>query len=84
MVSASVRRRQVEFACRRGLSCRRACSLLGVARSALRYESRRELADAPVVTPMAALAAVSRKTEPAAPSTIREEPRASTGRGDWI
>ncbi len=40
MVSAPARRRQVEFAVKRGLSCRRACSLLSVARSALTYTSR--------------------------------------------
>jgi putative transposase len=40
MVSAPARRRQVEFAVERGLSCRRACSLLSVARSALTYTSR--------------------------------------------
>jgi putative transposase len=57
MVSAAARRRQVEFACRRGLSCRRACRLLKVARSALGYESRLEIADAPVRERMTALAA---------------------------
>jgi len=57
MVSAAVRRRQVELACRRGLSCRRACKLLSVARSALKYQSLRDVADAPVRTRMAELAA---------------------------
>jgi putative transposase len=40
MVSAQARREQVAFARRRGLSCRRACALLSVARSALTYESK--------------------------------------------
>jgi len=48
MVSAPARRRQVEFARRRGLSCRQACRLLCVARSSLAYESIEERADAPV------------------------------------
>lgn len=57
MVSAAVRRQQVQLACRRGLSCRRACRLLSVARSALTYQSSREVADAPVRARMAELAA---------------------------
>ena len=57
MVSASARRLQVEFARKRGLSCRRACWLLRVARSSLQYELKREKADAPVRQRMAALAA---------------------------
>ncbi len=40
MVSAQARREQVHFARRRGLSSRRACALLQVARSTLRYTSR--------------------------------------------
>jgi putative transposase len=56
MVSASSRRRQVEYAQRRGLSCRKACSVFRVARSALRYESRRAKRDAPIVERMKALA----------------------------
>ena len=39
MVSPQVRREQVAFGCERGLSKRRVCGLLGVARSTLRYES---------------------------------------------
>ncbi len=57
MVSAAARRRQVAYACRRGLSGRRACRLLGVARSALNYESQKALADAPVLSRMTSLAA---------------------------
>lgn len=56
MVSAPARRRQVEFAQARGLSCRRACRLLGVARSWLNYESTKERVDAPVRTRMRELA----------------------------
>jgi putative transposase len=56
MVSAPVRRRQVEYVNRRGLSLRRACALLSVARSTLRYESRLARRDAPVVSVMRELA----------------------------
>jgi putative transposase len=57
MVTAGARREAVEFAHRRGLSYRRACALLRVARSSLRYQSRRALRDAPVVERMRALSA---------------------------
>jgi len=57
MVSAQVRRRQVAFVCERGVSQRRACALMSVARSALRYESRLASKDAPVVAVMGELAA---------------------------
>ena len=57
MVSARVRRHQVAFARQRGLSVRRACALLSVARSALGYESRLVRRDAPVVAAMRELAA---------------------------
>jgi putative transposase len=57
MVSASVRRRQVAYVRERGISVRRACALLSVARSALRYESRLARRDEPVVTAMRELAA---------------------------
>ena len=43
---------QVSFARTRGLSSRRACALIGVARSTLRYESRLAAKDAPVITAM--------------------------------
>lgn len=56
MVSARARRGQVAFAQKRGLSCRRACALMSVARSALRYESLRGARDAPVVKRMRELA----------------------------
>jgi putative transposase len=56
MVSAPVRRRQVEYVHRRGLSIRRACALMSVARSTLRYESRLAKRDAPVLAAMRELA----------------------------
>lgn len=52
MVSVPVRRRQVAYAKSRGLSERRACTLLHVARSALHYQSKFGAKDAPVVVAM--------------------------------
>jgi putative transposase len=57
MVSVPVRREQVMHATRRGVSQRRACTLMTVARSALGYRSRLAEKDAPVLTRMAALSA---------------------------
>jgi len=57
MVSAQARRQQVQFATNRGMSLRRACALFGVARSGLRYESRRARRDFPVRQRMRSLAA---------------------------
>jgi putative transposase len=57
MVSVGARRSGVAFAEARGLSRRRATALLGVARSSLKYESKKAAADAPVVARMTALAA---------------------------
>jgi putative transposase len=57
MVSTPARRKQVAFASRRGLSERRACVLLRTARSALRYESKREVTDAPAIARMREVAA---------------------------
>ena len=57
MVGAPVRRRQVAYLCGGGLSVRRACALMSVARSTLRYESRLVKRDAPVVAVMRELAA---------------------------
>ena len=57
MVSAPARRRQVEYAKGRGLSERRACALLSVARSALHYESKLREKDAPALAAMAILSA---------------------------
>lgn len=52
MVSAPVRRRQVAFLCERGVSQRRACALMSVSRSTLRYESRLAKRDAPAIAVM--------------------------------
>lgn len=52
MVSVPARRRQVAYAKSRGLSERRACTLLHVARSALHYESKLAAKDAPVIVAM--------------------------------
>jgi putative transposase len=49
MVGARVRRQQVAYAETRGLSRRRACALLSVARSTVRYASRLPVRDAPPV-----------------------------------
>ena len=52
MVSPLVRRQQVDLACERGLSQRRACGLVGVSRSTMRYEPRMPLRDAPAIYAM--------------------------------
>jgi putative transposase len=57
MVGVRVRRQQVAYAEGRGLSRRRACALLSVARSTVGYVSRLVARDASVVTPMRTLAA---------------------------
>ena len=57
MVSAPLRRSQVAYVHARGVSIRRACALMSVARSALRYESRLIKRDAPALTVMRELAA---------------------------
>jgi putative transposase len=57
MVSATVRREQVAYVRERGVSIRRACALLSVARSTLRYESVLAKRDAPVAEAMRELAA---------------------------
>ena len=57
MVGAPVRRRQVAYVHGRGLSIRRACALMSVARSTSRYESRLVKRDEPVVAVMRELAA---------------------------
>ena len=57
MVSATVRRQQVAYVRGRGISVRRACNLLSVARSTLRYESVLAKRDAPVIGAMRELAA---------------------------
>ena len=57
MVGARVRRQQVAYAQGRGLSSRRACALLSVARSTLGYQSRLAEKDAPALVAMRRLAA---------------------------
>ncbi len=57
MVSACGRRKQVAYVRRRGISLRRACALLQVARSTIGYKSVLAKRDAPVVTAMRELAA---------------------------
>jgi putative transposase len=57
MVGVPARREQVVYATGRGLSQRRACTLVKVGRSALRYRSRKAETEAPVLARMAALAA---------------------------
>lgn len=57
MVSARGRRQQVGYARSRGVSVRRACALVGTARSGLKLTSKRAVADAPVIARMRELAA---------------------------
>jgi putative transposase len=52
MVSVPARRQQVAYGRERGLSVRRACTLLSVARSSLNYESRKAAKDAAVTERM--------------------------------
>ena len=57
MVGTRLRRQLVAYAQGRGLSSRRACALLSIARSMLGYESRLVALDAPAVAAMRRLAA---------------------------
>jgi putative transposase len=57
MVSACARRKQVAYVRGRGISLRRACALLQVARSTVGYESALVKRDAPVIGAMRELAA---------------------------
>ena len=57
MVSAPQRREQVAYARKRDISCRRACTLLHVARSSLHYQSRVAARDDAARTAMRRLAA---------------------------
>jgi putative transposase len=57
MVSVQVRRQQVGYATQRGLSERRACTLLSVGRSALHYRSKLTARDAPILWAMRELSA---------------------------
>ena len=57
MVGARVRRQQVAYTRSRGLSDRRACAVLSVARSTMGYQSRLAVRDAPALAAMRRLAA---------------------------
>ena len=57
MVGARVRRQQVAYIRSRGLSDRRACAVLSVARSTMGYQSRLAVRDAPALAAMRRLAA---------------------------
>ena len=57
MVGARVRRQQVAYTRSRGLSDRRACAVLAVARSTLGYQSRLAVRDAPALAAMRRVAA---------------------------
>jgi hypothetical protein len=57
MVGAPVHRRQVAYLQQGGVSIRRACALMSVARWTLNYRSRLVQRDAPVVAAMCKLAA---------------------------
>jgi putative transposase len=57
MVSVPARRQQVACAMRRGLSQRRACTLVKVGRSALGYQSQQGAKNAPVIARMKELSA---------------------------
>jgi putative transposase len=58
MVSVPARRSQVAYATGKGLSQRRACTLIEVGRSALHYRSVKAVKDAPVLKRMAELSAL--------------------------
>jgi putative transposase len=57
VVSSQARREQVALACEHGHSERRACELIGIARSGLGYRSVRAERDAPTLEAMRQLAA---------------------------
>jgi len=57
MVSACARRKQIAYVRQRGISLRRSCALLQVARSTIGYESTLAKRDAPVLAVMRELAA---------------------------
>ena len=76
MVSSQARREQVALACERGLSKRRACELLEIARSGLAYRSVRAERDAPTIEAMKRLAGLQlpRKRPPRRVATSRPRP----------
>lgn len=55
MVSVRVRREQTRYAIERGLSHRRACTLLNLSRSSLSYTYKMAAKDAPIINEMKAL-----------------------------
>jgi len=57
MVSACARRKQIAYVRKRGISLRRSCALLQVARSTIGYESALAKRDAPVIEAMRELSA---------------------------
>jgi len=57
MVSPQGRREQCAYACGRGIPKRRACGLIGMARSTLSYELRQPVKDAPLIATMKRLSA---------------------------
>ena len=57
MVSACARRKQIAYVRKRGISLRRSCALLQVARSTMGYESALARRDEPVIAAMRELAA---------------------------
>lgn len=57
MVSVQARREQAHYAIERGLSHRRACTLLGISRSGLYYSRMQPEKDAPVIQAMKVLSA---------------------------
>jgi putative transposase len=59
VVSSQARREQVALACEHGHSKRRACELMGMARSGLGYRSVRAECDRPTLEAMRRLAAQS-------------------------
>ena len=70
MVSPQARREQVAFACERGLSERRACGLLDIARSTLDYELRLPIKDRPVIEAMRCSRRSTRATATGASSSF--------------
>jgi len=55
MLNSPGRRAQVDLACQRGLSKRRACGLIGATRSTLSYERRLPAKDTPAIAAMKSL-----------------------------
>lgn len=58
MLSAPVRREQALYAIGRGLSQRRACTLIGTSRSNLKYQAKMPAKKAPIIEAMKRLSAL--------------------------